>query len=485
MKRIVMEICSFILVLTLLILIVSDALSFKYGDGILGIEYLYEQEDNSVDALFLGSSHAFEDINTQVLFDDYGIAAYILSGSVQPFWNSYYYLKEALKTQTPKVVVLEGYAATQPFEYSDHSRIIKNNLGIKDPFTLMESLKVSSPPEDLADYLLSYRVWHSRYSQIDASDFKEYYEKPIFKYYKGFGINFDTTSYDMPDVGSFTGECEITAKEEKYFRMIIEHCQEQGIPIVVTISPYVLSIADQQRFNYLERICAEYGIPFVNYNSSEKYAEMGFDFSTDMADAGHLNYLGNVKYTKKIAENILSIYELPDRRSDLNYDSWKMHSKDITERTDDFLLSSSIDALDFVSRLKDNDDYICYLFPISQASQINNKTGLFSTENSTETEIANGSIYCLENGTLSRCNRTLDWKYKREIDNKYLSAEFKLQNIDTNTAIQANLSFGNNQYICDQPGVFILVYNTFTRSLICVKRLVVNAEGSVDVVAVS
>ena len=86
-------------------------LKFKYEDGIYGMETMYRLEDNSIDVLALGSSHSFVDINPSVLYREYGIAGFDLGGSRQPFWNSYYYLKEALKTQKPEVIILEAYAA--------------------------------------------------------------------------------------------------------------------------------------------------------------------------------------------------------------------------------------------------------------------------------------------------------------------------------------------------------------------------------------
>ena len=81
----------------------------------MGLEYLYKQDADTVDLLVLGSSHAFEDVNTSVLYERYGISSYILAGSIQPFWNSYYYLQEALMSQRPRLVILEGSAATQNF----------------------------------------------------------------------------------------------------------------------------------------------------------------------------------------------------------------------------------------------------------------------------------------------------------------------------------------------------------------------------------
>ena len=58
-----------------------------------------------IDVLFLGSSHVHCNVNTQLLWDEYGMAAYLMTGAEQPLWNSYYNLKEALKTQKPRLVV--------------------------------------------------------------------------------------------------------------------------------------------------------------------------------------------------------------------------------------------------------------------------------------------------------------------------------------------------------------------------------------------
>ena len=71
-----------------------------------------------MDVLVLGSSHAFENINTGTLWDEYGMASYVLGGSRQPSLEYiYYYLKEALKTQRPELIVLEGYMLLYDADY--------------------------------------------------------------------------------------------------------------------------------------------------------------------------------------------------------------------------------------------------------------------------------------------------------------------------------------------------------------------------------
>lgn len=67
----------------------------------------YKLPKDSVDVIFLGSSHAIAGFDTQELYDSYGIRGYNLGSGEQNILISYYYLMETLKTQNPKVVVLD------------------------------------------------------------------------------------------------------------------------------------------------------------------------------------------------------------------------------------------------------------------------------------------------------------------------------------------------------------------------------------------
>lgn len=60
---------------------INRVFKMKYGDGIYSLTKFYEQKKDSVDVLVLGSSHAFENINTGTLWDEYGMASYVLGGS--------------------------------------------------------------------------------------------------------------------------------------------------------------------------------------------------------------------------------------------------------------------------------------------------------------------------------------------------------------------------------------------------------------------
>lgn len=76
-----------------------------YGDS------FHNMPENSVDVIVLGSSHAQYSFSPSFFYEDTGLYSYVLGSAFQPLKVSYQMLKEALKTQSPEMVVLEVYTA--------------------------------------------------------------------------------------------------------------------------------------------------------------------------------------------------------------------------------------------------------------------------------------------------------------------------------------------------------------------------------------
>lgn len=81
------------------------------------METFYRQTSGTVDVLNLGNSHMFTNVNPAILWDEYGITAFNLGAGLQPLWNTYFYMDEALKYQTPKVIVVDLFGAVQTADY--------------------------------------------------------------------------------------------------------------------------------------------------------------------------------------------------------------------------------------------------------------------------------------------------------------------------------------------------------------------------------
>jgi len=308
MKKI-MSILFPILVLSVLLITFHRVFSFKFDDGISQMKSFYELENNSLDILILGSSHAFVNIDPAILWRDAGIASYNLAGSVAPLWNSYFELKEALKTQHPKLVILEGYCLTQNYEYIDDSRIIKNIYGMKPSINKFDALKVSAPKERWAEFGLEHIQYHRRYTELSSEDYRPYKgNEPYYSSYLGQWIFWVQNQFEAPQVVNDGSTTEISEKQEGYYRKIIELCADEHIPLMVTITPYVgYNNYDMQIFNTAKEIADSYCIPFVNFN--ESCQEIGFDYNCDFIDSAHMSYKGTAKYTSYLAQYLEKHYD--------------------------------------------------------------------------------------------------------------------------------------------------------------------------------
>lgn len=358
MYKKIMKIGIFILVLIILGGIFVKDFQFKYGDGIYPLQVFYEQESNSIDVMCFGSSHIFENVNTGVLWDEYGMASFNLCGSVQPLWNTYYYMKEALKTQSPKVMVLDVYGAVQTSKYTDDSRIIKNNYGLKLSMDKINSIKASAPKEKWLPYMLEYPTYHSRYTELSRTDFEKHLGIKNWENWKGFGINTATTPLQRPNVSNITEKVELMEKTETYLRKIIQLSKDNQIPLVLIKTPYSVSEDEQVYYNKVSDIAKEYHVPFINYNLL--YDEIGVDFLSDFADASHLNHRGNTKFTNTIGKYLKENYMIPDRREDKGYESYNIMAEDCKRIVQNQKLKEIKDLNSYLD-LVNNNEYLIVL----------------------------------------------------------------------------------------------------------------------------
>lgn len=75
-------------------------------------ESFHNMPKDSIDILVLGSSHAQYSFVPSFAYQDSGLYSYVLGSACQAPKVSYEMLKEALKTQSPELVILEVYTAT-------------------------------------------------------------------------------------------------------------------------------------------------------------------------------------------------------------------------------------------------------------------------------------------------------------------------------------------------------------------------------------
>lgn len=308
-KTIVFAACFFVLLYA-----VCCVFSFKYDDGIATIDNFYDLPQDTVDVLLLGSSHMGINVDPSILWELKGIAAYNCWGMMQQPWNTYYYLKECLKYQTPKLVVMDVYGVTFSGDFPGYDNMIKNTQGLRLSGDKVEDIWVSAPEEYRTALLLGLPAYHYRYSEISEVDFQNFF------WDRNTGIQtidtsgFSTQAFDIVDVSKVKEALPLAEKCEKYFTQVLNLCKERDIPILLVAAPYYLHEEEQGKFLRIGEIAESYGVPFLNFNLN--YAEIGIDPHKDYCDLAHMNQDGRDKFDAYLANYISAHYELPDRRLD-------------------------------------------------------------------------------------------------------------------------------------------------------------------------
>lgn len=295
----------------------------RSDEGCVQLADFYRLEKDTVDVLFVGSSHVYYSVNTCMLYDDHGIASYLLASPGQPVWISYYFLEEALKTQSPELVVFD--VCTLYKKESDIGAASWPSLiSMKPSLAKWRAICAVNQKERQLDSIgafFSFPYYHTRYTQPSESEQR----------YNGFKPDFSVISkrelaeWKHTDRTNFDRAVPVSAQTEHYLRKLIALCQEKQIQLLLVNAPYLNQTEEKQTaYNYVFRIAQEYGVPYIDSNFVE---EMQIDFATDLLEPSHLNYYGSMKYTDYLAGWFEEHYELPDRRADIRYEDWKEASK--------------------------------------------------------------------------------------------------------------------------------------------------------------
>ena len=325
--RFALRLILFTLVVALVCSYATYVLTPKHDFGICSMVNLYQQKQNTIDVLTVGTSLAYAGVNTNVLWSEYGIAAYNLCSAEQPFWVSFYTIKEALKTQQPKVILLDAKPAIYTRDYTKRGRTILSTYGIRGPENRIGAmLACVEKPEDALGYILGLPEVHSNYKKVKAKDF-------IFPpdnggrgtSWKGY-IEIDEISHHQrPSLVWSGAKGNLNEREEEYARKIFELTKARGIELILVGMPNPDYANDHLYYNALWSIAQEYGIKGINYNHPD--LRYGLRYSSDFADWQHLNVKGSVTFSRKLAEDLKGLLALPDRREDPLYESYQACAK--------------------------------------------------------------------------------------------------------------------------------------------------------------
>ena len=317
-----LRLISFVLLLAVVLTYAVFVLTPKYDYGVCPMMNLYRQPRDSVDVLVIGTSLAYAGVNTNVLWQEYGIAAYDLCSAESPFWCTYYALKEAIKTQKPKLILLDAKASIYTQDYSKRGRTILATYGILSPENRIGAiLSCVESWQDALGFILAFPEIHNNYMELGWNDFL----CPADNggrggTWKGHIEVDETEQHEKPTLVFNKVKRNLNDRQEEYARKIFELARSEGIPLMLLGMPNPDYANDHMYYNSLWAIAEEYGFTGINYNDPS--LRFGLRYASDFADWQHLNVKGSITFSKKLGEDLKEAFDLPDRRGDPYYASY-------------------------------------------------------------------------------------------------------------------------------------------------------------------
>lgn len=282
----------------------------RKGDG-QTMRQFYNQPENSLDIIIMGSSLNAGAIQTYCLGAETGTSVYNLSVSAQTTPAREYYLKEVLKTQNPKLIIMETYRYIAQPEMSVEE-INYSAAGMKpsyNKFQFLWNVPISEGGGERMELFIPLFAYHNRWTELTEEDWKGQ-GQISYKYQRG-----DTSDHaavapqqactePVKEIGS------IPEVQKEYLERIIDMAEENHIQLLFFNPPNAgTNEGNYKAYNALYEYLDSQGIDWLDCNYERAIMDK-IDTDVDFADNYHVNMSGGYKTTQFLADYINSHYEL-------------------------------------------------------------------------------------------------------------------------------------------------------------------------------
>lgn len=461
--------------------------------------------NNSVQVLFIGTSHVAYGVSPMELYESTGIVSYNLGTSNQGLDSSYMALREAYKTQSPKIVFLDVSKLDDFSYFTSDIKMLRDNIAFgknKLNFILAEgngysiSENINYLPQRMKD-LLPFYEYHSRWSELSANSFKRDVKKQYFT--MGYNIFSVIQSYnslksvedDLVEritVRNVKKSCiyndgiynkiaddqnplydpHINEASIRYITAIKNICDEHGSELVLTKIPsidfpqFYKGCWTKIKHNMVLQFADELGLKFFDL----KYdVDCELDWSEDTVDSGrHLNLLGARRITKVYEQWILKNYKIKSDK-DLSAINKKIpYYEDLSWLCE---LQLERDFSKYMSKLSTSNKNLAVFFSLAdtelaETDETEKKVLLdygFKT-NFNDTNYADSFLGVVDNGVVRyECISNREQQYSYRIDDNFnvymTSAGWECENI-------SRIIINDKEYSMNRRGLNIVVFDKST-----------------------
>lgn len=295
-------------------------------EGSLTAEYYADVAEVGHDLLFIGDCEVYESFIPAVLWQEYGISSYVRGSAQQLVWQSYYMLEDALRYETPQVVVFNVLS----LKYGEPQKETYNRMtldGMEWSSVKADAIRASmTEDESFLTYMLPALRYHSRWDELTGEDWKYAFSSGEALSDSGYlmqtgvsPVTDETIESARAWLSSQVSALPTTAMD--WLDKLRLLCESRGIELILIKSP-----TNHPRYFWYDEwddeiraYAAAHELLYCNMISESE--SIGIDWTTDTYDEGlHLNLSGAEKLSRWFGQYLRSTDALsgllPDRRGE-------------------------------------------------------------------------------------------------------------------------------------------------------------------------
>lgn len=297
----------------------------------------YQEEKNSLDMVMIGASDVYNAYSPALAYKQYGYTSYPYAFGSDNLFLFKSQINEIFKTQNPSLIVIDLNAAislersfydtihdTENNDFDIVLRRYTDNIPLSE--NKIETVSKFGLNDDVLSYYVPFIMHHGSFNCIPSTVEKYAQISREYTYLKGiYASNHQLEPAQLYDINGDYQEEPIFSDDEAELRSFLEYCSGLDCKVLFTKIPHRIVNDDKyKRFlkgNYLKSIVESYGFDYLNFDHC--FSEIGLDVNTDFADDGHLNALGQRKFTNYFGKIVDDKY-LVNRisQSQNNVDRW-------------------------------------------------------------------------------------------------------------------------------------------------------------------
>ncbi|MBQ6662036.1 MAG: hypothetical protein IJM69_00670 [Firmicutes bacterium] len=277
---------------------------------------LYLEDPDSLEMIVLGSSEVYNDYAAPEAYRLYGFTSYPFAFETNPVTLWKYELTEILKTQHPKVLLVEVNGCV----YDDE--LLHKYAAIR---YLADSMKLSRNKIDLVndlgtDSAMSYYVplikYHGKWKSKPNLDLLNIYKDGHCRLRGTFSHTVIKPTGEERDLSGETGTLPLDPLAEERLNEFMDLAEASGIEHVV-FCRFPHQVIDDRSYNqYLRNnrvaeIVQARGFDYIDFSAVQ--GELGLDKTADWYDGEHLNARGQQKFSAYLGKVLSERYGLGNR----------------------------------------------------------------------------------------------------------------------------------------------------------------------------